>query len=281
MRVIKRDGSYEKFISSKIINAVRLSANRTKQQLTEEQEKFILAFVEKDLQSRGFRDEVSVDNIHLSVENCLWEISRELYQEYRSYNNYKRRFNYSFNNILKEAKNVIYNGDKENANKDSCIISTKMTLVSELVGKELYLEYELPKHLAQAHKDMDFYIHDAGHRFYNGMINCCLFDIGNVLKDGFNLNGKAISEPDSLEKALDLMGDILFVASSQQYGGFTLPELDKVLKVYAEKTYARLRQQMYPHEMAMNELEKIAYKKFKSIQYKIECVNNAGGQMAV
>ena len=84
MRVIKRDGSYEKFISSKIINAVRLSANRTKQQLTEEQEKFILAFVEKDLQSRGFRDEVSVDNIHLSVENCLWEISRELYQEYRS-----------------------------------------------------------------------------------------------------------------------------------------------------------------------------------------------------
>ena len=281
MRVIKRDGSHEKFMSGKIINAVRLSANRTKQQLTEEQEKFILDFVEKDLQSRGFRDEVSVDNIHLSVENCLWEISRELYQEYRSYNNYKRRFNYSFNNILKEAKNVIYNGDKENANKDSCIISTKMTLVSELVGKELYLEYELPKHLAQAHKYMDFYIHDAGHRFYNGMINCCLFDIGNVLKDGFNLNGKAISEPDSLEKALDLMGDILFVASSQQYGGFTLPELDKVLKVYAEKTYARLRQQMYPHEMAMNELEKIAYKKFKSIQYKIECVNNAGGQLAV
>ena len=54
-----------------------------------------------------------------------------------------------------------------------------------------------------------------------------------------------------------------------------------VLKVYAEKTYARLRQQMYSHEMAMNELEKIAYKKFKSIQYKIECVNNAGGQLAV
>ena len=63
--------------------------------------------------------------------------------------------------------------------------------------------------------------------------------------------------------------------------GFTLPELDKVLKVYAEKTYARLRQQMYSHEMAMNELEKIAYKKFKSIQYKIECVNNAGCQLAV
>jgi ribonucleoside-triphosphate reductase len=281
MRVIKRDGSMEDFKPSKIVGAVRLSANRTKHQLTEKQEDYIIGFVLKDLKSRGFNDKVSVDNIHLSVENCLWEISRELYQEYRSYNNYKRRFNYSFNNILREAKNVIFNGDKENANKDSCIISTKMTLVSELVGKELYLEYELPKHLAQAHKDMDFYIHDAGHRFYNGMINCCLFDIGNVLKDGFNLNGKTISEPDSLEKALDLVSDILFVASSQQYGGFTLPELDKVLKVYAEKTYIRLRKEHPSHELAMKELEEIAYKKFKSIQYKIECVNNAGGQMAV
>ena len=281
MLVIKRDGSTEPFISSKIVNAVRLSASRTRQQLTEEQENYIVDFVAKDLKSRGFIDEVSVDNLHLSVENCLWEISRELYQEYRSYNNYKRRFNYSFNNILKDAKNVIYNGDKENANKDSCIISTKMTLVSELVGKELYLEYELPRHLAQAHKNMDFYIHDAGHRFYNGMINCCLFDIGNVLKDGFNLNGKTISEPDSLEKALDLVSDILFVASSQQYGGYTLPKLDNALKPYAEKTYIRLRQEHPSHELAMEELEKIAYKKFKSIQYKIECVNNAGGHLAV
>ena len=74
------------------------------------------------------------------------------------------------------------------------------------------------------------------------------------------------------------MGDILFVASSQEYGGFTLAELDVVLKRYAEKSYIKLRQELHSHELAMKELEKIAYKKFKSIQYKIECVNNAGGQ---
>jgi alkylhydroperoxidase/carboxymuconolactone decarboxylase family protein YurZ len=80
----------------------------------------------------------------------------------------------------------------------------------------------------------------------------------------FNLNGKAISEPDSLEKALDLMGDILFVASSQQYGGFTLPELDKVLKVYAEKTYARLRQQTEEVKRSQEELNQTV-KSSKSI----------------
>ena len=221
-----------------------------------------------------------MDNIHLSVENALWELSKELYQEYRSYNNYKRRFNYSFNNILKDAKNVIYSGDKENANKDSCITSTKMTLVSELVGKELYLEYELPNHLAEAHKNMDFYIHDAGNRFYNA-INCCLFDVANVLEGGFELNGKQINEPDSLEKALDLFSDIIFVASSQQYGGFTTPELDKTFKKYAQKNLDRYLSNGYSYEEAMSQLEHIAYKKFKSIQYKIECVNNAGGQLAV
>lgn len=217
MKVIKRNGSKEDFQREKIVNAIRLSAKRTRKELTPIEELRVLEFVIADLSSRGFRNEVTVDNIHLSVENALWDLSRELYREYRSYNNYKRRFNYSFNNILKDAKNVIYSGDKENANKDSCITSTKMTLVAELVGKELYLEYELPTHLAEAHKNMDFYIHDAGNRFYNA-INCCLFDVANVLEGGFELNGKQINEPDSLEKALDLFSDIIFVASSQQYG---------------------------------------------------------------
>ena len=57
--------------------------------------------------------------------------------------------------------------------------------------------------------------------------------------------------------------------------------LDVALKPYVEKSYVRLRQEHPSHELAMQELEKIAYKKFKSIQYKVECVNNAGGQMAV
>ena len=40
----------------------------------------------------------------------------------------------------------------------------------------------------------------------------------NLHEGGFELNGKQINEPDSLEKALDLFSDIIFVASSQQYG---------------------------------------------------------------
>lgn len=217
MKVVKRDGTVVDFDKDKIVRAVSLSAKRTNKELAEEEKQDIVENTIADLKKRGFDETVKVDDIHLSVENTLWSMNRQLYSEYRSYNNYKKRFNHSFNTILKNAKNIVYEGDKENANKDSCLNSTKMTLTSELAGKEMYLEYELPKHLADAHKEMDFYIHDAGHRFYN-MINCCLLDVANIFKGGYSLNGEFIKEPKDIEVALDQLIDIILVASSQQYG---------------------------------------------------------------
>lgn len=285
LEVVKRDGKVVKFEEEKIVNAVKLSAERIRKRLSDN---FCNTVVLSTLENLAERDlvtkPITVDNIHLSVENVLWEMDKELYNEYRSYNNYKKRFNHSFNGILKDAKNIIYEGDKENANKDSCIVSTKRDLVSSLVGKELYLEYELAPHLAQAHRNLDFYIHDAGDRLYNS-INCCLFDVANVLDGGFTLNGKFIKEPsnpeDAMEKALDLLNDIILVASSQQYGGFTCPELDNTLAKYVKICWDYLVQET---NLSEKEVEKIIFKrlckKFKSIQYKIECVNNANGQTA-
>ena len=40
-----------------------------------------------------------------------------------------------------------------------------------------------------------------------------------------------------LDVAFDVIGDIVLSAASQQYGGFTVPEVDKILSPYAEKTY--------------------------------------------
>lgn len=276
-KVIKRDGSKVDFDKNKIIRAVRLSAKRTNKSLSQIDEDLIVRGTVADLEKRGFIDKVKVDDIHLSVENILWNIDRELYSEYRSYNNYKRRFNHSFNNILKNAKHIVYEGDKENANKDSCLNSTKMTLTSELAGKEMYLEYELPKHLSDAHKNMDFYIHDAGHRFYN-MINCCLLDVANIYKDGYYLNGEFIKEPKTIETALDQLIDIILIASSQQYGGLTIPEIDNLLVPYAEKSLNLLMNKYNDKNKAINKLYNILFKCFKRIQFKIKCVINAGGQ---
>ncbi len=44
-----------------------------------------------------------------------------------------------------------------------------------------------------------------------------------------------ITSQDSLDTAFDVMGDIILSTAAQQYGGFTVPEVDKILEPYAEK----------------------------------------------
>ena len=47
------------------------------------------------------------------------------------------------------------------------------------------------------------------------------------------------NEPNSLAVAFDVIGDVVLSTASQQYGGFTVPEIDKILAPYAEKSYAK------------------------------------------
>ena len=70
-------------------------------------------------------------------------------------------------------------------------------------------------------------------------MNCCLFDVSNVLTGGFEMGNIWYNEPKTLDVAFDVIGDIVLSAASQQYGGFTVPEVDKILEPYAEKTYQK------------------------------------------
>ena len=69
-----------------------------------------------------------------------------------------------------------------------------------------------------------------------GCINCCLFDIGAILKGGFEMSNVQYTEPKTVLSALQVVGDITLVATAQQFGGFTLAELDKVLLPYVMKS---------------------------------------------
>ena len=70
-------------------------------------------------------------------------------------------------------------------------------------------------------------------------MNCCLFDVANVLTGGFEMGNIWYNEPKTLDVAFDVIGDIVLSAASQQYGGFTVPEVDKILEPYAKKTFAK------------------------------------------
>ena len=83
---------------------------------------------------------------------------------------------------------ILFTGNKENANKDTSLNSTKQAVISESIMKELFREFELDPKWIKAHDEGWIHIHDLGSRFLNG-INCCLFDMANLLNGGFEING--------------------------------------------------------------------------------------------
>ena len=48
------------------------------------------------------------------------------------------------------------------------------------------------------------------------------------------------NEPKTLDVAFDVIGDIVLSAASQQYGGFTVPEVDKILEPMQRKPIRRV-----------------------------------------
>ena len=87
----------------------------------------------------------------------------------------------------------------------------------------------------QACREGYIYVHDMSAR--RDTMNCCLFDVRTVFTGGFEMGNVWYNEPKTLDTAFDVIGDVTLSAASQQYGGFTLPEIDTVLEPYAQKSY--------------------------------------------
>ena len=137
--------------------------------------------------------------------------------------------------IYTKSQSIRYIGDKSNANTDSALVATKRSLIFNELNKELYRRFFMNRNELQACKDGYIYIHDQAARL--DTMNCCLFDVGNVLKGGFEMGNVWYNEPKTLDTAFDVMGDIVLSTAAQQYGGFTVPEVDKILAPYAQKSY--------------------------------------------
>lgn len=119
--------------------------------------------------------------------------------------------------------------------------------------------------------------------------NCCLFDIGNVLKGGFEMSNVKYTEPTSVLSALQIIGDITLVATAQQFGGFTLAEIDKVLLPYAKKTHDNAFKKYFEQcnmkydescAMAMGDLRRELEQGFQSLELKLNTVPCSRGDFA-
>ena len=234
--VIKKDGSKEAFNVQKVISAVGKSAYRALTKFTEEEERQICQYV-IDKVNELDTDEIPIPIMHNMVESALEQVKPVVAKSYRDYRNYKQDFVRMLDDVYKKSQSIMYIGDKENANTDSALVATKRSLIFNQLNKELYQKFFMTTEEIQACRDGYIYVHDMSAR--RDTMNCCLFDVKNVLSGGFEMGNVWYNEPKSLDVAFDVIGDIVLSAASQQYGGFTVPSVDEILEPYAEKSYQK------------------------------------------
>ena len=242
IRIIKKDNTLEDYDEQKIINACNKAARRAMITLKETDYQIILDEVWEKITDNYDEDaNIKVYDMHNIVEAVLEEKYPTIAQMYKEYRNYKKDFVHMMDKVYERSQAIRYIGDKSNANTDSTLVATKRSLIYNELSSELYKKFFLTTEEKQAMKDGYIYIHDRSARL--DTINCCLFNVGNVMKNGFEMGNLWYNEPKTLDVAFDVIGDIILNTAAQQYGGFTVPEIDKILEPYAEKSYWKYRKE--------------------------------------
>ena len=282
MRVVKKDNTKEEFNVQKVVTAVNKSAYRALQKFSDEDIEFICKFVTEEAEKMG-KEDIEIAEMHNIVEGALEKVNPLVAKSYRDYRNYKQDFVQMLDEVYKKSQSIMYIGDKENSNTDSALVSTKRSLIFNQLNKELYKKFFLTTEELQACRDGYIYIHDMSAR--RDTMNCCLFDIKNVLSGGFEMGNLWYNEPKTLDVAFDVMGDIILSAASQQYGGFTVPSADIILEPYAEKSYKKYMEKYtslglseeQADKVTMQDIERDFEQGFQGWEYKFNSVSSSRG----
>ena len=281
--VIKKNGNLEKFDPERVKKAVIASAERVMVDLTDEALEKIVSRVLELLNTQTSNP--TVEQLHSCCEIALEDINPLVAKSYREYRDYKKEIVHILDKVYKRAQAITYIGDKECSNMDSALVTTQRCLIYNSLNKELYKKFFLTANEIEACKAGYIYIHDMAYR--RDTMNCCLFDMANVLKDGFEMSNIWYTEPKTLQTAFNVMGDVIINTTAMQYGGFTVPEVDTVLKKYAKMSYDMYYQEYLDIKGSKfkDEADKYAWKKtireceqgYQGIEYKLNTVSSSRG----
>lgn len=280
--VIKKDGSKVPFDVQKVINAVGKSAYRAMVTFSDTDRENICKYVIGRVDESG-DTEIHIPLMHNIVEGALESVNPAVAKSYRDYRNYKQDFIHMLDDVYRKSQSIMYIGDKENSNTDSALVSTRRSLIFNELNRQLYQKFFMTQEEIQANNDGYIYIHDMSAR--RDTMNCCLFDIEEVLNGGFEMGNVWYNEPKTLDVAFDVMGDIILSAASQQYGGFTISCVDSILEPYAEKSfnkyYTKYQKLGIPDDLAdktaFEDISKEFEQGFQGWEYKFNTVASSRG----
>lgn len=245
MYIRKKDNTIQPFDINKVVSATSKSAMRALSEFSEDDIELLKTTVTK--MSREYyeshnHEPIPIEQMHIFAEKTLDLINPDIAKQYRDYRNYKVEFSEIMDHVYNENQRIMYRGDQENSNMNSALVSTKRSLCYNVLEEELYKKFFLNDEELQAQNDGYIYIHDKSSRL--DTMNCCLFDISNVLTGGFWFGNMWYSEPKSIDTMFDVVADITLSSAGQQYGGFTMPQFDEIAYPFILKS-KKIYEDMY------------------------------------
>ena len=281
VKVLKKNGAVMNFDGNKIRKAIRKSAERVCMPLSKNDEDKVVSAVRNKLQYN--ETPVPVSTIHNMVEVALDGVNSAVAKSYREYRDNKSAFAAMLDKVYNKKLSLSFIGDRSNANADSALVTTQKAIVYNELNSELYKKFFLTIEEEKAMSDGYIYIHDRGSRL--DTVNCCLFDMKNVLYGGFEMGNLDYQEPKSLDVAFDLVADVAINAAACQYGGFTISEIDKLLAPYAKLSYNQYYKEYTnikgcedgAHEYAFAKVKREAEQGFQGWEMKFNSVASSRG----
>ena len=123
--------------------------------------------------------------------------------------------------------------------------------------------------------------------FLQGIYNCELVNIEDMLQNGTVINKKKIDKPKSLRTAMTLVTQIAAQVSSSTYGGqtITLSHIAPFVRVSKEKIEKKYRKMNLPiteiklNELVDKELRDEIKDSVQTFNYQISTLNSTNGQL--
>ena len=284
MVVIKRDGSIEEFQRQKICIAIYKAMKYSLGEIDIDCVTTISKKIEElfDLGEISTVREIEDKVFYMLIEYGHENVAKE-YEGYRVIQAFKKQCNTTDDSILGLIKNTNDKLMKENSNKNAVVNSTQRDLIAGEVSKDISRRILLPAHIVQAHDNGILHMHDMDY-LMQPMINCCVFNLKDMLDNGTVINGKMVESPQSFQTACTILTQIIAQVASAQYGGQSVNV--KHLGKYLYRSYIKYQNMLNSVLHDDNELkeavDKLLIKELRAgvqtIQYQINTLMTTNGQ---
>lgn len=163
------------------------------------------------------------------IENLVYEklikkghkLTAKAYEGYRSVREFQRKKNTIDGQINELLTGSSEYWKSENSNKDASTVTVQRDYMAGVVSIDIARRQIFPAHIIQAHDEGLIHIHDMDY-IAQPMYNCCLFNLGDMLENGFVINKTKISKPKRLLTATTIATQAIVGVSSSQLGGVSM-----------------------------------------------------------